>query len=47
MNVLNKLDCYITLVWKGLPGINTLTYWGNYKVTKLFDTLSFEDNEES
>ncbi len=24
----NKLDCYITLGWKGLSGTNTLAHWG-------------------
>jgi len=23
----NKLECYITVSWKGLPGTNTPTYW--------------------
>jgi len=27
MNGPNKLECYITLVWKALPGTNTLTFW--------------------
>ncbi len=26
-NCLNKLECHITLVWKGLQGVNTLAYW--------------------
>ncbi len=26
MNMLNRLECYITLSWKGLPVTNTLTY---------------------
>jgi hypothetical protein len=27
MNGPNKLDCYITLGFKGLPGINTQAFW--------------------
>ncbi len=34
MNQPNKLDCSITLSWKGLPVINTLTYWASSWVTK-------------
>jgi hypothetical protein len=29
MNGSNKLECYIPLGWKGLPGTNTLAYWVN------------------
>jgi len=25
----NKLECYITLGWKGLPITTTLAYWNN------------------
>jgi hypothetical protein len=25
----NKLECYITLGWKGLSGTNSLTYWAH------------------
>ncbi len=25
----NKLECYVTLSWKGLLVTNTLTYWAN------------------
>jgi len=24
-----KLECYFTLGWKGLLGVNTATYWTN------------------
>jgi hypothetical protein len=34
MNWPNKLECYITLRWKGLTGRNTLAYWAHFKVTK-------------
>jgi hypothetical protein len=27
MNEPNKLQCYITISWKELPGTNTLAYW--------------------
>jgi len=27
----NKLECYIALDWKGLPG-TTPAYWANYKI---------------
>ncbi len=30
----NKLGCYITLGWKGLPGFNTLGYWALCKLRK-------------
>ncbi len=29
MNGPNKLECYITLGWTGLPGTNTLAYWAH------------------
>jgi len=25
----NKLECYITLDWKGITGSNTLAYWAH------------------
>jgi hypothetical protein len=34
MNGPNSVQCYITLSWKGLPGINTLVYWAPLQVTK-------------
>ncbi len=34
INRRNELQCYMTLVIKGLPGINTLAYWAHSKVTK-------------
>jgi hypothetical protein len=30
MNGPNKLECYITLGWKGLLGINTIAYWAQF-----------------
>jgi hypothetical protein len=32
--VLNKLECYIALSWKGLPWKNTLAYLVHSQVTK-------------
>jgi hypothetical protein len=29
-----KIKCYITQGWKGLQGINTLAYWGPFKVKR-------------
>jgi hypothetical protein len=26
----NKMDFYITLRWKGLPGTNTLAFWARW-----------------
>jgi hypothetical protein len=34
MNQPNKLECYITLGWKGLQVKNTLAYWVYLEVTK-------------
>ncbi len=34
MNGPNKLDCYITVDWKGLPETNTLPYLAYSLVTK-------------
>jgi hypothetical protein len=28
----NKLECFIALGWKGLPGTNTLAYWAIHKL---------------
>jgi hypothetical protein len=33
MNLPNKLDCCITLSWKGLPVTNKLTYFAYSNVT--------------
>ncbi len=30
----NKLECYITLDWKGLPETNTNTYWAHLEVIR-------------
>jgi hypothetical protein len=38
MNSPNKLQCYITLVWKGLPVANTLTYWAHSQYFIFFVT---------
>jgi len=47
MNGPNKLECYITLSWKGLPGTNSLAYWANRElqrkksvVNKVLDAIS-------
>ncbi len=29
-----KLECFIILSWKGVPGTNTLAYWAHLKVKK-------------
>ncbi len=34
MNETNKLHCYITIDWIGMPGTNTLAYWAHLKDTK-------------
>jgi len=34
MNRTNKLKCYITVIWKGLPGTNTRIYIGKLQVKK-------------
>ncbi len=34
MNAPNKLECYITLGCKGLPALNTVSYWVQSKVRK-------------
>jgi hypothetical protein len=47
MNGPNKLECYITLSWKGFPGTNSLAYWANRElqrknsvVNKVLDAIS-------
>jgi hypothetical protein len=35
----NKLECYITQVWKGLPAQNTLAYWAHFKSLKENEVL--------
>ncbi len=39
MNEPNKVECYITIVWKGLPLANTLAYWTNLQVLKKMKPL--------
>jgi len=34
MNEPTKLKCYVTPGWKGLPGVNVLTYWAHSSATK-------------
>ncbi len=34
MNRTNKLKCYITVIWKGLPGTNTRIYFAKLQVKK-------------
>jgi ABC-type lipoprotein release transport system permease subunit len=44
MNGPNKLECYITLGWKGLLGTNALAYWARLNVKnylKGFHNMSF------
>jgi len=41
MNGPNKLECYITLGWKGLPGANTLAYWTLTLVTKKMNCCDY------
>jgi hypothetical protein len=40
MNEPNKLECYITLSWKELPGTNTLAYWA---IQTLQEMKCYED----
>ncbi len=40
-NGLNKLECYITICWKLLPGTNTLPYWAHLKVSKKFKSFEY------
>ncbi len=41
MNQPNKLECYITLGWKGLPMANTLTYCYNSQCLKKMEGCEF------
>jgi hypothetical protein len=25
----NRLECYMALIWKGLPGMDTIAYWAH------------------
>jgi len=48
MNGPNKLDCYITLGWKG-PWTNTLAYWAHSYIDKHSNLLGpfacYQENE--
>jgi hypothetical protein len=41
MNRAFKVECYITLGWKGLSGANTLAYWAHPKVTKKMECCEY------
>ncbi len=34
MDGFNKLDCYITLIWKSMPVKNNLAYWDHSYVKR-------------
>jgi hypothetical protein len=45
MNGPKKLDCYISLVWKGLPGKNALGYWTQSLVARKMNKTPFAEWE--
>ncbi len=36
-----KLECYITLGWKGLPETNTLAFWNRWLFTKMIKCCEY------
>ncbi len=42
MNGSNKLECYITLAWKCLPGTSTLGYWTYLSVSKKMKCYEYD-----
>ncbi len=47
MNEPNKLECYITLGWKVLPGKNTLAYFAHLHVLKKMKCWSWHQGQYS
>ncbi len=41
-NGTNKAECYITLGWKALPGINTVAYCARLKVTEKMKYCAYD-----
>ncbi len=41
MNRPNKLECYITLSWKGFSGTSALAYWTHLYLTKKIKCCEF------
>ncbi len=40
-NVSNKLECYITLGWRGLIGTHTRAYWAHSYITKKINCFEY------